>query len=792
MSKKQLKERFVLVNDDDGRDNDSLDEEAIEDREAELEDEQAATPDDEISGDDLMDNIEEDNRKIEALDRYDHAELDDGQYSDISDGGKRRADRIIDERMKQNRAFNQRIPAAMLEDIEGSQMSNELDVDQELRNRRAGLDGYQGGDLPMNEEYDGGDEEDGQFLNLEEMRGKLSTWITDQKTVRYIKRTFKRFLNTFKDESGNLVYHRRLQKMCSTNSQSLEVNYGHLTISVPTLSFWVFESPALILPLLNATAYDLACKMYIGFNDIQPEVYVRIKDFVLEEKIRELRTFHLNTLIKVVGVVTRRYPVYPQLKQVMYDCKCGNKMGPIYLNEGGDTSKLPKCGSCGASGPFQINQEQTVYRNFQRVTVQESPGTVLPGRVPRYKDVILLADMIDSARPGDEVEIVGIYLSKFDYGMNVKHGFPVFSTFIEANRIRKVSDIQMNEISSKDKQDIEQLSRRYDIARVLINSIAPSIYGHFNIKTALALSMFGGEPKIIDGSHRIRGDINVLLLGDPGLAKSQFLKYVEKTFHRTVYTTGKGASAVGLTASVRRDFASREWTLEGGAMVLADQGICLIDEFDKMNETDRTSIHEAMEQQTISISKAGIVANLQARCAVIAAANPIKGRYDIQMSFQDNVNLSEPILSRFDILCVLKDEIDHTKDTDLASFIINSHISHHPDFQSSTDQGNLLKEVTQVNTDNMISQELLKKYILYARKNIHPKFPSDNLDRITNFYSELRRESLNRGGITIVARHIESLIRMAQASARMHLRNEVKKEDVDMAISVLCRLTNSP
>lgn len=196
--------------------------------------------------------------------------------------------------------------------------------------------------------------------------------------------------------------------------------------------------------------------------------------------------------------------------------------------------------------------------------------------------------------------------------------------------------------------------------------------------------MFGGEAKDIGGKHRIRGDINVLLLGDPGTAKSQFLKYIEQVFHRCVYTTGKGASAVGLTAGVHKDPVSGEWTLEGGALVLADKGICLIDEFDKMNDQDRTSIHEAMEQQSISISKAGIVTSLQARCAVIAAANPIKGNYDVSLNFVDNVDLTDPILSRFDVLSVIKDDIEAEADDLLAAFVINSHIKSHPDIVRDT------------------------------------------------------------------------------------------------------------
>jgi DNA replication licensing factor MCM2 len=258
---------------------------------------------------------------------------------------------------------------------------------------------------------------------------------------------------------------------------------------------------------------------------------------------------------------------------------------------------------------------------------------------------------------------------------------------IEANHINKREDFfAAFRLTEEDEKEIRALARDERIRKRIIKSIAPSIYGHEDIKTAIALSLFGGVFKDIDHKHRIRGDINVLLLGDPGTAKSQFLKYAEKTAHRSVFATGQGASAVGLTASVRKDPVTREWTLEGGALVLADQGTCLIDEFDKMNDADRTSIHEAMEQQSISISKAGIVTTLQARCAIIAAANPIRGRYNPTIPFQQNVELTEPILSRFDVLCVVKDNVDPVMDELLARFVVGSHLRSHPKFEPDEEE----------------------------------------------------------------------------------------------------------
>merc|ERR1719198_1604099 len=304
-----------------------------------------------------------------------------------------------------------------------------------------------------------------------------------------------------------------------------------------------------------------------------------------------------------------------------------------------------------------------------------------------------------------------------------------------------------------------------------------------SVKTGIALSMFGGMPKTAAGRHRIRGDINVLVVGDPGLAKSQFLKYVEQTFPRAVYTTGKGASAVGLTAAVQRD-ENGEYALQGGAMVLADDGICLIDEFDKMNDQDRTSIHEAMEQQSISISKAGIVATLQARCAVVAVANPTEGRYDAQRTFAQNVNLSDPILSRFDVLCVLRDEADAVHDERLADHVICSHIRSHPEANSDDKQ---VKPKIQERASHIepIDQELLKNYIVFARKHVFPKITSLDKEKLTNFYKLIRQEAFKSGGAPMTARHVESIIRIAEANARIELREHVLPKDLDNAIAVM-------
>jgi len=362
-----------------------------------------------------------------------------------------------------------------------------------------------------------------------------------------------------------------------------------------------------------------------------------------------------------------------------------------------------------------------------------------------------------------------VYRNNFSYALNTANGFPVFATVIEANHVSKREDQFADfRLTEEDQRDIRRLAEDPLVGLRIIKSIAPSIHGHADIKTAIALSLFGGEAKNVQGKHALRGDINVLLLGDPGMAKSQFLKYVEKTALRAVYTTGQGASAVGLTAAVRKDPVTREWTLEGGALVLADRGTCLIDEFDKMNDGDRTSIHEAMEQQSISISKAGIITTLQARCAIIAAANPVRGRYNAALPFSQNVQLTEPILSRFDVLCVVKDQADPVADERLARFVVGSHIRSHPEalVHGGTDAthealADDLQAATR--TVDLIPQDLLKKYILYARTRCHPTLSHMDVDKVSRLYADLRKESLQSGSWGI-----KSTVRVAawRSSAR--------------------------
>ena len=719
--------------------------------------------------------MEKDYVPIKELDEYEEQGLDEEEYSQMAYEERKKAEKSLDERDKNKFIKSGRVPLALMEELD--EYSEEENLKNRLRKQKM--------KFTSGAEDDSEYKDTTEFLNRTDVKGKLSDWLNEPHVIRYIQISFNKFIKNFKDENGNNIYEARIIEMCTNNKQSLEVNFNHINSSNQYLAIWIAQLPTKTLPYLNEVAFSLSCEIFPQYSNICSEIFVRIMDLPLLENLRELRHFHINTLIKVRGVITKRTNVFSQLKRVMYYCsKCGEKIGPFLFN-GVNEINIGSCQSCHSTGPFLINNEETVYRNYQKLTIQESPGTIAPGRIPRQKEVLLTNDLVDTVRPGDEVELTGIFISKFDFSMNVRYAFPVFQTFIEAVHLKRLNEIEIGVLTDEDKIQIRQLSKDPNIATKIFNSIAPSIYGHEFIKRSLALAMFGGVSKDVNNKHRIRGDINILVLGDPGTAKSQLLSYVNKVFHRSVYTTGKGASAVGLTAGVHKDPVTKEWTLEGGALVLADKGVCLIDEFDKMNDQDRTSIHEAMEQQSISISKAGIVTTLQARCSVIAAANPIKGRYDNQLSFQDNVDLTDPILSRFDILSVVKDEIDFKVDEALATFVINSHISSHSEFKKDVNLKNSKLSDPISEKIETIPQDLLRKYIMYSRKYVFPKLNDVNKNKVTKFYSELRKESDIQGGIPIAVRHLESIIRISEAHAKIHLRDFVRNDDIDVAIKMM-------
>eukprot|EP00958_Prasinococcus_capsulatus_P010670 scaffold1041_cov414-Prasinococcus_capsulatus_cf.AAC.9 len=733
----------------------------------------------EEEGEDLVEDAHRDYERIEALDKYEADGVDDDVEEVLDDEARaaaiREADRIVARRHAvQDAQFNQRrnrLPAMLLDEPE------EDDEEERPRRRRRVAEE----DAAVSE---GGDDE-GQRFDLEgQVEDKLGEWVLRDQVKNEIQRRFKDFLQHF-HKNGERIYMEKIQHLCRMNVQSLEVGYADLSSHSPILAIWLADVPAQMLEYFHDVARNVVAQEYPNYvTNIHNEIFVRITDLPLKESIRDIRQSHLNGLVKVSGVVTRRTGVFPQLQLVTFDCsQCGASIGPMMQN-GIHEVKPNQCPQCRSKGPFNVNVEQTVYRNYQKITLQESPGTVPAGRLPRQKEVILTNDLIDKARPGEELEVAGVYVNSLDMALNNKFGFPVFSTHIEANHLSKQEDQFADfKLTDQDRDQIHELARDPAIGRRIVKSIAPSIYGHENIKLGLALSLFGGQAKQVQGKHRLRGDINVLLLGDPGTAKSQFLKYVEKTAQRAVFTTGKGASAVGLTASVHKDPITREWTLEGGALVLADKGHCLIDEFDKMNDQDRVSIHEAMEQQSISISKAGIVTTLQARSAIIAAANPIGGQYDSTRTFTENVELTDPILSRFDVLCVVKDVVDPVKDEHLAKFVVASHTKSMA--EDGEDPPELAFDVSRVDDKDIISQEVLRKYIAHAKSTCRPQLHEMDSEKIMRVYSELRTQSVQGQGIPIAVRHIESIIRMSEAHARMHFRDFVTDIDVDVGIRVL-------
>uniref|UniRef100_A0A7C4FBF3 DNA helicase n=1 Tax=Thermofilum pendens TaxID=2269 RepID=A0A7C4FBF3_THEPE len=586
----------------------------------------------------------------------------------------------------------------------------------------------------------------------------------------------ERIMDFIKDYrvNGREKYREALRRMSAENGVSLVIDFDDLLSYDRVLADILVDAPSVFLESASK-----AIQQVMMVED--PEYAQKVKTFharirKLPEsfhiKIRDIRARHLGKLIAVEGIVTKISPVKQELVEAVFRCKtCGHE--EVVRQEEGSLVKPTQCPECSREGRksqgFVLVAEKSRFVDVQKFVLQEKPEELPPGQLPRSIEVVVRDDLVDTVRPGDRVTVIGFLRVEEDKKF-LKNAPPVYHPYMEANYVEVAAKETLDvEITPEDEKKILELSRREDLEELIVNSIAPSIYGYKEVKLAIALLLFGGVPKVYPDGIRVRGDIHILLVGDPGTAKSQLLRYVSFIAPRGIYTSGKGATAAGLTAAVVKEKSSGEFYLEAGALVLADGGVACIDEFDKMEARDRVSIHEAMEQQTVSIAKAGIVATLNARASILAAANPAFGRYLPNRNIAENIDLPVTILSRFDLIFILRDTPNREKDRELAQYVIDFHREAYPQ-----------------ELENLIPPQLLKKYIAYARKHIRPRLSEEAKAKIVDFYVSMRAKSEEpESPITITPRQLEALIRLSEAHARMHLRSVVTEKDAEVAIQLM-------
>lgn len=575
----------------------------------------------------------------------------------------------------------------------------------------------------------------------------------------------KSFLEFFKKEK----YRQRISQMAIAGRESVTIDFEDLFAFDQSLAERLMEKPDVFLQYASNAAREQLEIEDAEYAQKIDKITVRIVQLLGKEPLRKLGSKHLGKLVMIEAIVVRATPVRPMVMNAMFKCKrCGT---PTPVEQTGPFLRAPfECSdpTCRQKGPFEFMQDESTFVDSQDLRLQERPEDLPPGQLPRTVNVKLVgSDIVDVARPGDHVSIVGIVRAVAPS----RPGIGKLRTFIlhlDANSIVVLGkEPETSPPTPEEEEKILALARDPWVHRKIMNSIAPSIYGYEHIKEAIMYLLFGGVSKSLP-DITVRGEINTLLIGDPGTAKSQLLQYVARIAPRGLYTSGRGTTAAGLTAAVIREKGG-SMSLEAGALVLADKGIACIDEMDKMRPEDRVAIHEAMEQHTVSVAKGGIVATLNARTAILAAANPSLGRYEPHRTVAENISLPVTILSRFDLIFVLRDIPNKDSDAKMLEHILEIHKRGASPLEAQ------------------IEPDLLRKYISYA-KTIKPMLSSAAAKRLGDFYLAMRSASEAEGSpVAITARQLESLVRIAEARARVALRKEVTVEDAEAAIAIMRR-----
>ena len=564
-------------------------------------------------------------------------------------------------------------------------------------------------------------------------------------------------------EFFDLNYKAELLEKISKGEKFIIVNFLELSKFDPELADLLLDQPEEVIK-----AAELAIET--EYLENEKNFKVRFYNLPASQKIlvRNIRSSHIGKFLRIDGIVRQKSDVRPQVVSAKFECpSCGNVISILQVDT---TFKEPSRCGCGRKGKFRLIDKELV--DAQRIILEETPEDLEGGEQPKRMSIFLKYDLVSPmsekrTNPGVKISITG-YVKEVPLISRTGGQSTRFDLMVEGNCVESVEEEYLDiVINKKEEEKIKKLSIDPNLYKKMTDSISPSIYGYDKIKEALVLQLFSGVRKV-RGGVSTRGDIHILLIGDPGSGKSQILKRINNVAPKGRYVSGKGISGAGLTASVVKDEFLRGWALEAGALVLANKGICMIDEMDKMTEEDRSAMHEALEQQTVSISKANIQATLMARTTVLAAANPKLGRFDPSGNIAEQINLPPTLINRFDLIFPIMDFPDNIKDDNMAKFILGLH--QNPEIEEPE-----------------IDTKLLRKYIAYAKQNVFPKLTDAASEEIKKYYVDMRNKETDEKSkrVPVSPRQLEALVRLSEAYARIRLSDKVSKKDAKRAVDML-------